>query len=34
MTVSDKIKTIDNKINQNKAQYLLVRQSAKFSALS
>ena len=29
-----KIKTIDNKIKQNKAQYNLDRQAAKISALS
>ena len=34
MTVSEKIKTIDNKIEQNKAQYNLDRQTAKTSALS
>ena len=34
MTVSKKIKTIDNKIKQNKAQYSLDRQTAKKSALS
>ena len=34
MTVSEKIKTIDDKIEQNKAQYDLDRQAAKISALS
>ena len=34
MTVSEKIKTIDNKIKRNKAQYDLDRQTAKISALS
>ena len=34
MTVSKKIKTIDNKIEQNKAQYNLDRQTAKISVLS
>ena len=34
MTVSDKIKTIDNKIEENKAQYDLDRQAANISALS
>ena len=34
MTVSEKIKTIDNKIEQNKAHYSLDRQTAKISALS
>ena len=33
MTVSEKIKNIDNKIQQNKAQYDLERQTAKISAL-
>ena len=33
MTISEKIKTIDNKIKQNKAQYDLDRQTAKISAL-
>ena len=33
MTVNEKIKTIDNKIEQNKAQYDLDRQTAKISAL-
>ena len=32
--VSKKIKTIDNKIEQNKAQYNLDRQTAKISVLS
>ena len=34
MIVGEKIKTIDNKIYQNKAQYNLDRQNAKISALS
>ena len=34
MTVTEKIKTIDNKIEQNNAQYDLDRQTAKVSALS
>ena len=34
MIVDEKIKTIDNKIYQNKAQYNLDRQNAKISALS
>ena len=34
MTVSDKIKTIDNKIEENKAQYDLDRQAPNISALS
>ena len=34
MTVGEKIKTIDNKIYQNKAQYNLDRQNSKISALS
>ena len=34
MTVSEKIKTIDNKIEQNKAQYDLDRQTTKIFALS
>ena len=34
MTVSDKIKTIDNKIEENKAQYDLDRQATNISALS
>ena len=33
MSISEKIKTIDNKIEQNKAQYNLDRQSAKIFAL-
>ena len=33
MTVSEKIKEIDNKIEQNKPQYNLDRQTAKTSAL-
>ena len=31
MTVSEKIKTIDNKIGQNKTQYNLDRQPTKIS---
>ena len=34
MSISEKIKTIDNKIEQNKAQYNLDRHTAKISALS
>ena len=34
MTVSDKVKIIDQKIEQNKAQYDLARQTVKISALS
>ena len=34
MTVSEKIKVINNKIEQNKAQYDLDRQTAAISALS
>ena len=34
MSISEKIKTIDNKVKQNKAQYNLDKQTAKFSALS
>ena len=34
MSISEKIKTIDNKIEQNKAQNYLDRQTAKISALS
>ena len=34
MSISEKIKTIDNKIEQNKAQYNLDRQTAKISNLS
>ena len=34
MTVSQKIQTIDSKIEHNKAQYILDRQTAKISALS
>ena len=33
MTVSERIKTIDNKIKQNKAQYDLERQISQISAL-
>ena len=34
ISISEKIKTIDKKIKQNKAQYDLDRQTAKISALS
>ena len=34
MSISDKIKTINKKIEQNKAQYNLDRQTANISALS
>ena len=34
MSISEKIKAINNKIEQNKAQYDLNRQTAKISALS
>ena len=34
MSISEKIKTIDKKIEQNKAQYNFDRQTAKSSALS
>ena len=34
MTVNVKIKTVDNKIEQNKTQYNLDRQAAKILALS
>ena len=34
MTVSEKIKIIDNKIEQNQAQYHLDRQTANISPLS
>ena len=34
MSISEKITTIDNKIEQSKAQYNLDRQTAKISALS
>ena len=34
MTVSKKIKTIDNKTEQNKAQHNLDQQTVKISALS
>ena len=34
MCVSEKIKTIDNKIKQNNAPYILVRKTANISALS
>ena len=34
MSISEKIKAINNKIEQNKAQFDLDRQTAKISALS
>ena len=34
MSISEKIKTINNKIEENKAQYNLNRQTAIISALS
>ena len=34
MSISEKVKTINNKIEQNKAQYDLDRATAKVSALS
>ena len=34
MSISEKIKAINSKIEQNKTQYKLVRQIAKISALS
>ena len=34
MSISEKIKTINNKIKQSKAQFDLERQTAKISALS
>ena len=34
MTLHDKVKTIDNKIKQNKAQYDLDKQTGMISALS
>ena len=34
MTVTDKIKILDRKIKQNKAQYDLDRKASKISALS
>ena len=34
MSISEKIKTIDSKIEQNKAQYNLDRKTSKNSALS
>ena len=34
MSINEKIKAINNKINQNKAQYNLDRQTAKISILS
>ena len=34
MSISEKIKTINNKIKQSKTQYNLDRQTAKISALS
>ena len=33
MNISEKIKTIDSKIEQNKAQYNLDKQTAKISAV-
>ena len=34
MSISEKIKAINNRIEQNKAQYNLYRQTTKISALS
>ena len=34
MSISEKIKTVNSKIEQSKAQYNLDRQTAKISALS
>ena len=34
MSISEKIKAINNKIEQNQAQYDLDKQTAKISALS
>ena len=34
MTVNEKIKIFDNKIKQNKTQYILDKEIAKISALS
>ena len=34
MSISEKIKAINNKIEKNKAQYDLIRQTSKISALS
>ena len=34
MSINEKIKAINNKIEQNKAQYNLDRQTAKISILS
>ena len=34
MTVTDQIRILDKKINQNEAQYDLDREAAKISALS
>ena len=34
MTITEKIKTIDNKIKQDKSQYNLDRQTANISALT
>ena len=34
MTITEKIKTINNKVEQNKSQFNLDRQTAKISALS
>ena len=33
MTITENIKTIDNKIQRNKSQYRLEKQAAKISAL-
>ena len=34
MSISEKIKTVDNKIEQNKAQHNLDRETAEISTLS
>ena len=34
ITITEKIKTVNNKIKENKAQYNLDRQTAKISALA
>ena len=34
MSISEKIKAVNSKVEQNKAQYNLDRQTAKISALS
>ena len=34
MSINEKIKTIENKIEQNKAEYNLEKQTVKVSALS